>query len=69
MKIYPNVCLLVANSILESIDESQIDPDLAYAGLGCAFQKIHQRLGKDKKEWIETTKKMSEISNWEKNDP
>ena len=64
----PEEAIDLANSILIDWDKKKIDPGLAYAALGCAFQQLHQGLGKDKKEWLKTTKDMAKLTNWKKND-
>lgn len=58
----------IATLFLVHLDKRKVDPVTAYAALGCAFQMLHQGLGKDKKEWLETTREMGELTDWEKDD-
>ena len=57
--------LVLATDLFKEWDKKKLDPVIAYAALGCAFQMLHQGLGKGKEEWLDTTKEMAEIT-WEK---
>ena len=51
----------LAEKTLKEWDEKKIDPVTAYAALGYAFFNLHIGLGHGKKEWLETTKQVSDF--------
>jgi hypothetical protein len=55
--------LYITNSIMQALEDHDINSEIAYSALGSAFSKMHFKLGKTIKDWEEITSDMVEIFN------